>query len=403
MPSTRPLLLVLASTYPRWSGDAEPGFVHELAKRLTGQFRVMALVPHAPGAAVREALDGVEIVRYRYAPQAWETLVNNGGIITNLKRAPWKWLLVPSFMLMQLWYAWRLLRTAPVAVIHAHWFIPQGCIAALLRTLTASAPPFLVTAHGADAYALQRWPLSWVKRWVARRAAAITVVSSAMLEQLQRRIGSLPAATVLPMGVDVQQRFTPDPAVIRAQHELLFVGRLVEKKGLPYLLAAMPLILQRFPDAQLNIVGFGVDEAQLRAQVAQLQLGTAVQFLGAVQQAQLPALYRHAALFTAPFIQARSGDQEGLPVALMEAIACACPVVVGDIPGIGDLLGSWQAQVCVDAQNVPALAAAIIAMLEQPQRAQMLAQQLRQSAVHYVDWQRIATEYGRILANISST
>ena len=103
----RPVLLVLASTYPRWTGDPEPGFVHELSKRLADDFRVIVLGPHAPDAKPREMLEGVEVVRYRYAPERWETLVNDGGIVTNLKLQRWKLLLVPGFVLMQAWCAWR--------------------------------------------------------------------------------------------------------------------------------------------------------------------------------------------------------------------------------------------------------------------------------------------------------
>ena len=129
----KPTLLVLTSTYPRWADDPEPGFVHELAKRLTNHFRVIVLGPHAPGASATEVLDGVEGVRYRYAPDRLETLVNDGGIVTNLRRDKWKLLLVPGFVLAQSWCTWRLVRTGSVDVIHAHWLIPQGLIAAMLR------------------------------------------------------------------------------------------------------------------------------------------------------------------------------------------------------------------------------------------------------------------------------
>src|SRR5690606_26031112 len=108
---------------------------HELARRLTQRFRVIVLAPHAQGAKRREMLDGVEIRRYRYAPERLETLVNDGGIVTNLRRASWKYLLVPGFVLIQAWQAWRLVSRRRVDVIHAHWLIPQGLIAALLQSL----------------------------------------------------------------------------------------------------------------------------------------------------------------------------------------------------------------------------------------------------------------------------
>src|SRR5690606_19363195 len=129
MQAQRPTLLVLASTYPRWEGDPEPGFVHELAKRLVEHFHVVVVGPHAPGALTQEVIDGVEIHRYRYAPVGLQTLVNNGGIVTNLRRSRWKLSLVPGFLLAQLWCAWRLVNTRKVDLIHAHWLIPQGLLA----------------------------------------------------------------------------------------------------------------------------------------------------------------------------------------------------------------------------------------------------------------------------------
>ena len=121
----KPVLLVLTSTYPRWKGDHEPGFVHELSRRLADDFKVIALGPSAPGAKPRETLDGVDVVRYRYAPRRMETLVNDGGIVTNLRRHRWKVLLLPGFVMALAWRAWRLQRTERVDVIHAHWLIPQ--------------------------------------------------------------------------------------------------------------------------------------------------------------------------------------------------------------------------------------------------------------------------------------
>ncbi len=396
--SRLPVLLVLASTYPRWPADPEPGFVHELSRRLTERYRVIVLCPHAPGAKPRETMDGVEVVRYRYAPERWETLVNDGGIVTNLKRARWKLLLVPGFVLGQAWVAWRLMRRERVDVIHAHWLIPQGLIAALLPWLPGRRVSYVVTSHGADLYALKGRLLDGIKRFVARRAAAATVVSSAMRERLAAL--GVPAAHihVLPMGVDLSERFTPDPSVPRSQHEILFVGRLVEKKGLRHLIAALPQVLEGVPDAFLTIVGFGPEEAALRQQVHTLGLQAKVHFLGAVAQTRLPALYRRAALFVAPFVQAESGDQEGLPVALMEAVACGCPVVAGDVAGIEDLLGRMKPYICVDARNAEMLASCICSRLIDSSTAGLHAQAVLEEASRRVDWNRIAAGYARLIA-----
>ena len=131
--SRLPVLLVLASTYPRWPADPEPGFVHELSRRLTERYRVIVLCPHASGAKPRETMDGVEVVRYRYAPERWETLVNDGGIVTNLKRARWKLLLVPGFVLGQAWVAWRLMRRERVDAVVLACPLAQAAVQVQVR------------------------------------------------------------------------------------------------------------------------------------------------------------------------------------------------------------------------------------------------------------------------------
>lgn len=395
---TKPTLLVLTSTYPRWAGDPEPSFVHELAKRLTDDFHVIVLGPRAPGTRAREIAEGVEVVRYRYAPSQWETLVNNGGIVTNLKRNKWKFLLVPTFVLAQIWSAWRLVRTRSIQVIHAHWLIPQGLTAALLQWLPGPEPQFMVTSHGADLFALKGAALQRIKRHVIRRASAISVVSEAMRQRLRQIDDGADIVHVLPMGVDLQSRFVPAPHVQRSDNELLFVGRLVEKKGLRHLLDAMPAVLAARPDARLVIAGFGPGEGALKDQASALGIGRRVKFLGAVSQTGLPDLYRRAAVFVAPFVEADSGDQEGLGLVLVEALGCGCPVVVGDVPAVRDVFESAPRRI-INPRDTRALAATILDTLAHQRASLDEAERLRQVLLKKFDWESVANAYVRILGS----
>lgn len=394
-----PRILVLASTYPRWDGDHEPGFVHELCKRLANNFDVTVLCPHAPGASSDEVLDGVRIVRYRYAAESLETLVNDGGIVTNLRLHPWKLLLVPSFVLAQAWAAWKLVRRNRIQVIHAHWLLPQGLIATLLKAVTGT--PYLVTSHGADLYALRARPLQALKRLVARKAAAITVVSGAMRQRMNELGVDASRVRVQPMGVDMEQRFIPDPTVQRSTRDILFVGRLVEKKGLAHLLAALPRVLHRLPDAQLTIAGFGPGESEARALIQSLGLEQAVHLRGAVSQSQLPQLYRSATLFVAPFIRACSGDEEGLGLVLVEAIACGCPVLAGNVPALVEVLGEENMDVAVDPRDHAVLADRIVTALMDPELAGNRAERLRRDLGKRLDWSVVADVYSRILGRVA--
>jgi glycosyltransferase involved in cell wall biosynthesis len=388
-------ILVLASTYPRWYGDPEPGFIHELCKRLTSQYNVIAIVPDAPNADPNGIYDGVDVVRYRYAPKKLQSLVNNGGIINNLKTFWWKWLLVPGFLVSQYIVVRKILHERKIDAIHAHWLLPQGWIAYSLSKHFNT--PFVVTSHGGDLFGLQGSTLTRIKKKVAEDAAAVTVVSQAMKEYLEQISITPKILEVIPMGVDLQNRFIPNPEIKRHKNELLFVGRLVPKKGLTYLLDALSVLVGKLPELHLNIVGFGPEEIILKEQVKQQKLEKNVNFLGALAQNQLPEMYQEAALFVAPFVRADNGDQEGLPVALMEAIGCGCPAVVGYVAGIEDLLGEDMKYIAVNPHNTQELVTAILNALDQPTIASERALRIRQNAIQLIDWESVALAYAKII------
>jgi glycosyltransferase involved in cell wall biosynthesis len=393
----RPTLVVLASTYPRWAGDHEPGFVHELTKRLAERFNVIAVVPSAPGALARETLDGVEVIRYRYAPRRLETLVNDGGIVSNLRRQPWKLLLVPGFVGLQAWQTWRVLRNRRTDVIHAHWLLPQGLIAVILSKFGRHHPAVVVTSHGADLFALKGAVLNALKRWVVRRASAVTVVSEAMRAELAFIGAKVDRVQVQPMGVDLVERFTTDLAQERSLNEILFVGRLVEKKGLRYLIDAMPTILNARPSVFLTVVGFGPEEVASREQAKSLGLQHKIQFVGAFRQVDLPGRYRGAAVFVAPFAKASSGDQEGLGLVSLEAAGCGCPIVLSDLPGTKDVLPDGAGCIRVPPGDSAALADAVLAILTQRDFHIRGVEAFREQAKNRFDWEAVSRRYTDIL------
>lgn len=389
----KPRLLVLTSTYPRWADDPEPGFVHELTRRLVGDFEIEVIGPHAAGALAEEVIDGVRIRRYRYAPASLETLVNDGGILTNLRRSAWKWLLVPGFLVAQRWAMTRALRRFKPDVVHAHWLIPQGLLASSIVR-----EPVVMTSHGADLFGLPGQAFAALRSWVVRRAEAVTVVSAAMRERLMDEVPGA-RVEVMPMGVDVEHIFCPDGSA-RSINQLLFVGRLVEKKGLRHLIEALPAVLARRPDTTLKLIGFGPEEARLRQRVAELGLEQHVQFLGALPQAQLAAHYREATLFVAPFVQAKGGDQEGLGLVVAEAMACGCPVLVGDVPGVRDLV-SESTGVRVDAQDHAALAGAIANLLDDASKRARLGEAGRDFVCQHFGWEAVASGYATLLKRVA--
>ncbi|MDE2084288.1 MAG: glycosyltransferase [Xanthomonadaceae bacterium] len=394
-------MLVLTSMFPRWRDDTEPGFVFELCRRLAARFDVRVLAPHAPGAATDELMDGVEVVRYRYAPQRLETLAYGGGIVPKLRKRPLKWLLVPLLLVAQYRAIRRELRRWRPAVVHAHWIVPQGILAALSIGRGKRAA-LAITSHGTDLFAFNSAPMRRIKRRVLNKAAVVTVVSEALREAAAGLGVDTDKIHVAPMGVDLQSRFTPDRRIERSASELLFVGRLAPSKGLNVLLDAMPGILASRPDVSLTIAGFGPEESALRAQATRLGVAEKVAFIGAIQQSALPDLYRRAAVFIAPYVRTTSGEQEGFGLTIVEAIGCGCPVVATDMPGLRDIFGAHAGHM-VEPGSANALAAVVMRLLDDPVVARQRAEEQRRRIVAKFDWIVVTERYADWIGHVIST
>ena len=353
----RPRLLVLASTFPAGPDDGTPAFVRDLAVRQAREFETLVLVPRVPGSASTERAGRLTIRRFRYFPRRWENLAD-GAILENLRRRRGAWPQVPLFVLAEAWALHRAVRTHRPDVLHVHWLLPQG-IAALLA---GRRLPWLVTTLGGDVYALSDPASLALKRAVLRRAGAVTAMNTDMAARLVALGAPAGATHVLPMGADIAAVRAGGAGVERVPGRILFVGRLVEKKGLAVLLAA----LRRVGPAgwSLEVVGDG----PLRAEVAAAAAGLPVRFRGALSRTDLAAAYARSELVVVPSVAAASGDQDGLPVALLEAMAAGCAVVGSRIAGIDAAVLDGDSGVLVPPGDPAALAAALEGLLADPER-----------------------------------
>lgn len=161
-------------------------------------------------------------------------------------------------------------------------------------------------------------------------------------------------------------RFEPcRPPAQGEQARLLFVGRLTEKKGLTYLIAALSMILGRGGNCTLSVIGDGRLRPQLHAQCADLGIADRVSFLGVRTHDEIAQAMREAHILLAPSVQANNGDQEGIPNVLKEAMACGLPVVSTWHSGIPELIEHGVSGLLAPERNAAALAALIEHLLEQ--------------------------------------
>jgi glycosyltransferase involved in cell wall biosynthesis len=394
-------VLVLTSTFPRWVGDKEPPFVFELCRRLGDQFDVLVLAPHADGAKCSESMAGIDVVRFRYFFARWERLAYQGGILANLKRSRWCYLLLPFFFLAQVVALRKILREQRIDAIHAHWLIPQGLSVAIVGLFIKNMPPWICTSHGGDLLGLNGWLLNRIKRWVIRSSSLLTVVSKAVADCALSLGVKTEQLHTISMGVDTRERFAPSTTSTRSDNELLFVGRLVEKKGVTYLLDAMPEIISQYPGVHLSVVGNGPEENALKQQADRLGIAHAVTFLGSLNNSEIPELYRRATVFVAPSIVTAQGDQEGLGLVLVEALACECPVVASDLPAIRDVVTDGVNGLICRQKDSADLAAKVCSLLGHADLRDELGKAGRQYVQRHFDWAIVSERYAALIDELA--
>lgn len=259
------------------------------------------------------------------------------------------------------------------AVLHCHGYKADGYGLLAARGLPVVR---IATAHGWTRQTRAVSAYEWLdKRAFLPRYHRVIAVSEPIREELLR-VGVEPARLVLiPNGVDLsgfpmrERRacgllpFSPDDEVIGS------VGRLSPEKGHAHLLDAMPLILRQRPRARLVLVGGGPEEAALREKAREMGLENKVIFAGV--RDDVPALLAHFDVFALPSLT------EGLPISVLEAMAVGVPVAatrVGDVP---EVVRHKQTGLLAPARDPAALAAAVLELLDQPERARSMARAAR--------------------------
>jgi glycosyltransferase involved in cell wall biosynthesis len=389
-------VLVLTSTFPRWEDDREPPFVYELCKRLKNEMDIQVLAPHFKGAARSETLDGMRIRRFRYFLAKWETLCYEGGILANIKQNRFRLGLIPFFLFFQLLATFRILKTSEFHLIHAHWLFPQGLVAAIVCALVKDPPKILCTSHGGDLYGLQGLLFKWIKSVVIRKSHALTVVSNSMKAEVLEMGCQRSKIFVIPMGADLAHTFCPSHRKAN-QNELLFVGRLVEKKGLRYLIDALPAVINRFPDTHLNIVGDGPDRRALCHRSVRLGVEKNVTFHGAVAHADLTKFYNASEIFVFPSVIGKDGDREGFGLVLVEAMGCGCAVISTNLAAMKDIVVDGVTGLVVSQKSSLQLADTINLLLEAPSTRRKMGELARTRVLEKFDWDVISLEYKKLI------
>lgn len=250
------------------------------------------------------------------------------------------------------------------------------------HTVTPHLPPFLCNLA---AFSL--------KKLNAKLAAKIAVSQAAKRWAEKFFPGEY---HVIPNGVDLSN-FSPNapPALSPAHPRIIYVGRLEKRKGLKYLILALPAVLKEFPKASLVVVGYGPLKNYVMQLAHKIKVLDSVQFVGPVSNSKLPGYYTSSTVYVAPTI-----NPEAMGIVLIEAMACGIPVIASDISGYDEIITNGVNGILVPRRNIAKLAEAIITLISNSN----LRNRISENALRYVaqyDWKNIAAHIESIYNQIT--
>lgn len=396
-------ILYVVSLFPCWS---ETFIVREMTQMIArgADLRILSL-RHASETVVQS--DAAQLLdRVIYPPSAGRSLagalravathpVSELAGLARLAAGLWRH---PEVLAKSLLVWWRTLGAADAirawgpTHIHAHFATyPSTAALALSRRLDV---PFSFTAHAHDIFLEDH--LLALKMRSAKFSVAISEFNRRFLGE---RLGEGATRNTRIVHCGVSLAAFPFCAEGRDPRRILAVGRLDEIKGFPHLVEACARLKARGVAFACDIVGSGPLEGLLKERIAALGLQESVRLLGMRKQEEVRALMQQAGIFALPSVVTRRGDRDGIPVALMEAMASGTPVVSTRVSGIPELVQDGVNGLLAAPADADALCACLERLLEDPSLAAALAVRARATVEREFE---IGRESGKLYDAIAS-
>jgi glycogen(starch) synthase len=383
-------ILMLSWEFPPRSVGGLAQHVYDLATALVQAGEEVHLITCAADKApAREVVNGIQV--YRVNPY-------------NLS-APGFPTWVMQFNLSMVEYGISLVNSLPgLDLVHAHDWLVAYAGRALKH---AYKVPLIATIHATE-YGrnqglhseLQRY-ISDVEWWLVFEAWRVIVCSHYMEKELQKVFQApLDKLRVVPNGVDLKRYQQPGHELSRSafaapdEKIVLFVGRLVQEKGVHLLVDAVPKILHYFSSVKVIIAGRGPAENFLRNRALELGIANRIYFTGYIDDRTRDFLYREADVAVFPSLY------EPFGMVALEAMAAMTPVVAADVGGLSEIVIHEKNGLKFYAGNPGSLADNVLRLLHEPNLAARLAATAKQEIARLYAWQEIARQTQRVYAEV---
>jgi glycosyltransferase involved in cell wall biosynthesis len=378
-------VLMVATAYPRHADDIITPWLVELIQRLRKRGIQVSVFTSSYRGLGDQTLDGVAIYRFRYFVKQYERLTHEETAVDRVKRGSLYVVLTLFYLLFGTLAIVRLVRKQQFDIIHVHWPFPHMLFGVFAKT--AGHVRLVATFYGVEIRWLkQKFPFL-VRPFASflKKVDTITAISTHTAREL---------AAITPRKIEIvpfSAALGPRTGTTSDAKEIIFVGRLVERKGVRYLIEAFAQVKNNIPH-QLVIIGDGPERKSLVQRAHDLNLHDRVTFTGRISDQELQKHYNQCSFIVLPAVYDAKGDIEGLGVVLLEAMSYAKPAIASNAGGITDIVVNGENGFLVPPGDVRALAQAMERLSRNDTEREQMGQCAKQVVDEKFSWDRITDE-----------
>ena len=294
------------------------------------------------------------------------------------------------------------LNRGPYDIVHCH-FGPTGNLAIILRAVGAIQGQIVTTFYGYDISSYVQKNGEHIYNTLFEKGNLFLCVSEQMKNALIT-LGCEPQKVVVHrLGVPIQNsHFHIRNPKVNGKLQLLTIARLVEKKGVQYGIQSVAKALKKYPNIEYKIAGDGDLKNTLQRLLEELNVGDNIKLLGWQRQDQIGELLQEADILLAPSVTSQSGDREGIPVAIVEALAWGLPVISTRHSGIPEIIHDGETGLLVPERDTDALTEKLEYLIEHPELWPEMAQKGRTYIEEHYDIDKLNNQLVDIYQGIIS-
>jgi colanic acid/amylovoran biosynthesis glycosyltransferase len=287
-----------------------------------------------------------------------------------------------------------IIKTLRITHVHAHWATVPAGVAMMVSRLSGAT--FSVTGHATDIFARRNRAGLRAKIRAARFVTSCTQYGQRLLQEMCETDQERHKVSLCHHGLVPEEYLNPQAKV----EELLIAsgGRLVEKKGLLYLIRALSILRNRSFDFEAVLIGGGPLREALERAIGLHELQERVRVTGFISHDEVKDYLLRAALFVAPSVVTENGEMDGIPNLLLEAMAAGKAVVASAIPPITEVVDDGINGYLVQERDVKSLAEGIADILSDERKRRMMGEAGRQKVIAQFDLARNVNAFISLLS-----